>query len=145
MSTLNRIYLAVNLLVYGAYAVGFLVAPVTLAALTEIQLPTATAIADLRAIYSGLSFAIAVVLMRGLRNAQWEAPALWLATLGAVGLGFGRIVTIVTGKPGMLIYAILATEVAAASVGALLISRGSPGSAPAAAPRFDPSVAGTTR
>jgi hypothetical protein len=145
MPTLNRIYLAVNLLVYGGYAIGFFAAPAQLAALTDIQLPTATAIADLRATYGGLSFAIALLLLRGLLSTKWEAPALLLATAGAAGLGFGRIVTIVTGQPGMIIYAILATEVVAAAAGAWLISRGSTSSAPAAAQRFDPSAAGTTR
>jgi hypothetical protein len=116
------LFLGVNLLVYLAYGVGFLLAPQKLAAELDITLGSATALADFRAMYGGLSLACAAFFALAIKNVSMRHSALLLAVLGAGGLMIGRLITMAfDGMPGAVIFVMLATEVFAVVGGVILL------------------------
>jgi hypothetical protein len=120
------LFLGVNLLVYLAYGVGFLLAPQKLAALLDITLNSPTALADFRAMYGGLGLGCAAFFALAIKNVSMRHSGLLLAVLGAAGLMIGRLFTMaVDGIPGPVIFMLLATEVFAV-VGGLFLLKQSP-------------------
>lgn len=120
------LFLGVNLLVYLAYGVGFLLAPQKLAAGLDITLNSATALADFRAMYGGLSLACAGMFVLAIKNASMRHSALLLAVFGAGGLMIGRLITMAfDGMPGPVIFVMLATEAFAVVGGLFLLRRSS--------------------
>ena len=118
----EKLLLASNVAIFWAYGIGFLAAPRALGEQLGIQLTNATALADFRAMYSGLCLACGFVFFRGLRDATWRVPALWLATLSAAGLALGRVATLVLdGVTSPIILGFLGSEVVAVVAGAYVL------------------------
>jgi hypothetical protein len=113
----------VNALVFIDFGAAFLLFPAQLAALLDIELTSATALADLRAIYGGLALSVGALFALGLRRASWLAPCLFLVAASSAALALSRIYSIaVSGMPRPIILVFLVTEVAS-SAWALLAYR----------------------
>ena len=106
-----REIVAINAAVFLAFGAAVLAFPAELATLVDIELGSASALADLRAVYGGLSLAAGALFVLGLRRESWFMPSLFLVMASSGGLAFGRIVSMaVSGMPGWLVLAFLATE-----------------------------------
>lgn len=118
------LFIGANLAVFAAFAAGSLVAPQAFAAQLDITLGSASAIADFRAVYGGLSLGVGVLFALSLREVSLRPTAVLLATLTAGGLMLGRLITMVTdGMPGPLVLVFLGSEVIAVAVGLVLLTR----------------------
>ena len=103
----------VNALVFIDFGAAFLLFPAKLAGLLDIELTSATALADVRAIYGGLALAVGASFVAGLRREEWLAPSVFLVMASSAGLALGRIYSIaVSGIPRSIILLFLVTEVA---------------------------------
>jgi Domain of unknown function (DUF4345) len=101
-----------NAVVFLAFGAAFLLFPAALAGHVDIELSSPSALADLRAMYGGLSLAVGALFALGLRRADWLAPSVFLVALSSAGLALGRVYSIaVAGVPSALVLALLATEV----------------------------------
>ena len=118
------LFLGLNLVVYLAYGVGFMLAPQKLAALLDITLGSPTALADFRAMYGGLGLGCAAFFAMAMKNVSMRHSGLVLAVFGAAGLMIGRLFTMaVDGMPGPVIFLLLATEVFAVVGGLFLLKQ----------------------
>lgn len=106
-----RAIVVVNALVFVDFGLAFLAVPEGLTRMLDIELHSASALADLRAVYGGLSLAVGVCMFAGLRNTTWLAPTLLLVMLTSGGLAFGRVYSMLaSGMPNLAILGFLATE-----------------------------------
>lgn len=106
-----REIVAINAAVFLAFGLVLLAFPTQLAALVDIELRSANALADLRAVYGGLSLSVGALFVLGLQRESWFMPSLFLVMASSAGLAFGRIVSIaVSGTPGWLVLSFLASE-----------------------------------
>jgi len=104
----------INAVVYLGLGAGFLLFPSPLAGLFDIELRSPSALADLRAVYGGISLAVGGLFVAGLRRESWFAPSLFLAMTSAAALAFSRIYSsAVSGMPGTLVLAFLGLELLA--------------------------------
>ena len=124
MSTLTKAFIALNALVFVGFGLAFIVAPTYFASTVEIELPTTTALADLRAIYGGLSLSVGIFFALGLVRPALVLPVLWLIAGSSLALGLSRVYsTLVSGTPGSQIFLFTALELVAAALGAWLYTR----------------------
>ena len=118
------LFIGANLAVFFVFAVGFLFAPRYFAAQLDITLSSTSAVADLRAMYGGLSLGVGALFVLGLKNVAFRPAAVTLATLTSAGLALGRVITIVVdGMPGPLVLAFLASEIVSIAVGLWLLKQ----------------------
>ncbi len=118
------LFLGANLVVFFLFATAFLFAPRYFAAQLDITLSSTSAIADLRAMYGGLSLGVGALFVLGLKNVAFRPAAIALATLTSAGLAVGRVITIgVDGMPGPLVLAFLGSEVISVALGVYLMQR----------------------
>ena len=107
-----RAIILINAFVFVDFGLAFLAVPEGLTRLLDIELHSASALADLRAVYGGLCLALGVCMLAGLRNTDWLAPTLFLVMLTSGGLAFGRVYSMLaSGMPSAAILGMLATEV----------------------------------
>lgn len=107
-----RAIIVINALVFVDFGVAFLARPEALARLMNIELQSASALADLRAVYGGLSLAVGVWLFASMRRADWLGSSLVLVMLTSGGLAFGRVYSMLaSGMPSGVILGFLATEI----------------------------------
>jgi hypothetical protein len=122
--TLARAILILAAIVFVLVGVGFLIAPVSWAAVVEIALPTATARTDLRATYGGFDLAVGLFFGLCALRIEWIRPGLAALGLAAAGFGGGRLVGIVvegSASPLMAMFAML--ELTSAGVAFVLLRR----------------------
>lgn len=123
--SLARLMILLTALVFAAYGVGFIVAPLTMLEwATGAVVNTPSAIIDLRATYGGLSLAVGLVLY-GLGRSQGGTP-LGLRVVIALMLGMGgsRLVgMVVDGGANAVMYTYLVLEIAAAAFATWLLTR----------------------
>ena len=109
----TRAIVLINALVFVDFGAAFIVKPQGLARLLDIELGSPSALADLRAVYGGLSLAVGIALFIGLRRAASLAPSLVLVIATSAGLAFGRVYSMLaSGMPSPVVLGFLATEVA---------------------------------
>jgi hypothetical protein len=102
--TAARAIVMINCILFLAFGFAWIVSPARFARAVEIRVSTPTALADLRAMYGGLSLAIGALLLQGLRDPAWFAPSLFLTMATSAGLGGARIYSIaVSGVPNTLV------------------------------------------
>jgi len=101
----------VNLLVYIPFGLVALVAPDWLGGELGIELTSATAFADFRAIYGGIPLGVGLCLAVGLSRRDWLRPMVALAGACALEAAASRAYSwIASGTPSALIFAFMATE-----------------------------------
>lgn len=113
-------FVSLHAAVFLTWGVAFLAAPVTLAALLGIELRDATAVADLRAMYGGMSLGVGLFFAAALTRREWMTPALFTIAATSACLLLARIVTMIAhpAPVGLPIYVFAAME--ASSLLALL-------------------------
>jgi hypothetical protein len=89
--TLAVAYLALGGLITLAFGVAYLVRTKWMAAMTGIELPTAGARADYRAIFGGAQVALGLYFVRAATVPSWRAPAIAAIALFALGFGVARM------------------------------------------------------
>ena len=95
-------------LLYGAASLVF---PEAVARLTEIQLSTASALADLRGLYGGLSLGLGALFLQCARKPEWAAPGLYVAMMCSVLPAAARLYSaLVSGMPSALVVSFFAIE-----------------------------------
>lgn len=121
MSTITRLFIILNVLVFVLFGLAFIVAPTYFASTVDVQLPTTTALADLRAIYGGLSLSVGIFFALGLVWPGWVLPSLWLIAASSLALGSSRIYSIiVSGMPDSKIFLFMTMELLAFAIGVWL-------------------------
>ena len=86
--------------------------PAQYAAWLELEVASSSALADLRAVYGGLSLACGTLFALALRRASWFEPSLFLVMASSGGLAFARVYSlVVSGMPNALVLALFASEV----------------------------------
>ncbi|PJZ57803.1 DUF4345 family protein [Leptospira barantonii] len=124
LSIISKVYLALNLAVYGGFTVGFFILPVRLASLIGIEIRDSAALADFRAMYGGLCLGISAIFILGWFKEEFKKSSIVLALTAAVGLLSGRIYTLLLDGPGNeYIYISMATEIGAIVIGTWLLKR----------------------
>ncbi|MBL8911952.1 MAG: DUF4345 family protein [Archangium sp.] len=122
MTKTTPLFLGVNAFLFAGFAAASFAMPTQFASMLDINLTSPTALADFRAVYGGLSLAIAGFCFIGIRQPRVTLSAVWLLTLVMTGLILGRVVSSVVSGPGnFLIVAQLGLEAFACVWGALLI------------------------
>ncbi|MCG6167237.1 DUF4345 domain-containing protein [Leptospira sp. FAT2] len=120
----SKIYIALNVLVYAGFTIGFFLVPIRLASMIGIEIKSSAALADFRAMYGGLCLGVGVVLLFGLFKEEWRRASILLAITTASGLFLGRIYTLFLDGPGNeYIYLSMATEVGAVAIGTWILQR----------------------
>ena len=85
--------------------------PLWLAGTVDIELPTSLARFEFRAVYGGLSLALAAIHFFGATRQPWLAPTLRLAGILMLGIFAARILSIaIEGFPGLMGLSLLSIE-----------------------------------
>ena len=122
--TLVRVYL----LAVGTFSVvvglGFMIRPVEMAALADLELSSPTAVIDVQGFYGGQLVGLGAATLLGLWNSRFVVPALVLTAASLGGTAAGRLYGVVAGGTcPPLIAALLVLEMATASVAGVLLRR----------------------
>jgi Domain of unknown function (DUF4345) len=122
--TLPRGLLLLLGVVFVPFGVWGIVHPVAATALTDVQLPTATALADGRAIYGGVTLGLGAFFLLAAAMPSMARAGLWVAFLTLGGAGSARALGVVLdGAGGPIIYPTLAFELGLAALSALTLIR----------------------
>ena len=105
--------LLVTALIFAAVGVWGFVAPTSLVALVEVNAPTPTASADVRAQYGGFSLGVGVFLLGCVARKEWTAAGLAACAITLTGFALARAVSMaIEGPVRPIIYALMASEAA---------------------------------
>lgn len=91
----SRFVLAIVGGIFTAFGLWALLAPVHFTGLTEVQLPTPTAVTDARAVFGGLELGLGSFLLWSASSAARVQPGLLALLLGVGGLLTGRVLGLV--------------------------------------------------
>ena len=86
--------LAVGWTPYGMYCLAF---PEFLGPIAGVEATTATAVAELRAMYGGLQIAVGLSALVGFLRSDYIEKALWVQVVAVGGIGSGRLVGVLVG------------------------------------------------
>ena len=122
--SLDRGYLWLSGLSFVVFGLAYLVAPVAMAALTELGVETATARIDIRGYYGGQLLGLGALVLLGAMRDRYRVPALLVIAASIGGTGVGRIVGIVAaGEAPAFMLGAAAVEVAMAAFALVLCRR----------------------
>jgi hypothetical protein len=114
----GRMFMRLSSVAFVVFGLVALLLPSALARTVEIELSSATALADFRAMYGGMSLGIGLLLIQGLRRPSWYLPSLLLLTVTCGTVATARIYsTLVSGVPSEMILAFAAIELLAFGLG----------------------------
>jgi len=123
----RRAFLGIVGLVFVAFGAWAFVDPVAVAGLTEVSLPTPTALADGRAVYGGLTLGLGVFFVLCTRPALVPG-GLWAVVLTVGGAFLGRLTGVaIDGAGSSAAIGTLASELTIAAVAAVALARGASG------------------
>lgn len=99
--------------------------PAAVAGMTEVELPSAAALADGRAVYGGLTLGLGAFFLFAARSPSMVRSGLWAAflTIGAAGMGRATGV-LVDGATGPAVFPTLVFEVVLSALAAYALVRG---------------------
>jgi len=120
----TRLFLCASGLLSVAIGLAYLVAPAAMAAVTQLDLASPTALIEIRGFYGGQLVGLGAFILLGAWRRAFAAPALLLlaATLG--GTALGRVVgMLAAGSVPRVMLGLLAVEVAATLAALLLFAR----------------------
>ncbi len=122
MSIVRGYLLAIGLLLV-AFGVAYLIAPVPMAALAGLDLPTPLALIEVRGFYGGQLVGLGGFILLGVSRPRFVVPGLLLTALSLGGTAFGRIVGILaTGSLPPMIVVALILEIAGSAVAVFLMN-----------------------
>ncbi|TGK07375.1 DUF4345 domain-containing protein [Leptospira semungkisensis] len=120
----TQIFLFMNLAVYLGFTVAFFLYPIPLAEMIGFSIHSSAALADFRAMYSGLCFGVGFLIFYGLTRPDFKSPAILLSVTSAGGLFIARLYTLLLNGPGNeYIYLSMITEIGSVCIGAWLLKR----------------------
>jgi hypothetical protein len=106
-----RVVVGISSSVFIGFGAAYLLFPAQLAQMFGIQLTSASALADLRAMYAGVPLSISALLIKALRDDRWLAPSLFVIMASLGGAAGARIYSIlVSGVPNDLVLGFLGAE-----------------------------------
>jgi hypothetical protein len=121
----GRAVLAVVAIIFIPFGVWALWDPGAVAGLTQVQLPTPTAIADGRAVYGGLTLGLGVFFALCAMRPELVQPGLWAVLLTVAGPFLGRLAGVIADGAGTAeTYRTLVWEFAIAALAAVSLARG---------------------
>lgn len=110
----------IALVLYGLGLLGFgilfLLSPEQLTSQVGTEMPTATSMMDIRAVYGGLFAGVGAFWVYSARTPALQRPGLVSLAFAMVGLVIGRTVGLTDGSPNALIIGLFAVEVIGAAV-----------------------------
>jgi hypothetical protein len=108
---------------YGSIGGAFLAAPASMARLVGVELTSITADNDVRAVYGGLAFGLAVFFGIAAGRRDWWRPALWVLLLSAGGMACARVVSwVLIGMPDPIAFGLHAAEIIGVAAAGLALS-----------------------
>lgn len=123
--TLGRAVLAIVAVIFIPFGVWAILDPVAVAGLTQVQLPTPTAIADGRAIYGGLTLGLALFAALCAFRPEFTRPGLWAVLLTVAGAFLGRLGGVIVDGAGTAdTYRTLVFELVIVALAAVALARG---------------------
>jgi hypothetical protein len=121
--SLERVFLLATGLLFVAFGVAYLVAPVPMAALADLGVASPLAVIEMRGFYGGQLVGLGALVLLGARRSAFVAPALLLLLASLGGTALGRLVGVLaSGSLPAIIAVALAMELAGA-LGALALWR----------------------
>jgi hypothetical protein len=120
---LPRLVLWLTALAFVGFGVAFAVWPVAMARLTDIALPTPTAMAEYVATYGGFQTGFGIFLVVCALRPAWLEPGLWAGALALGGFGTFRLLSLLLGDGpvGAPIYVGLSIELGGALLNVLAL------------------------
>jgi hypothetical protein len=94
------IYLWVAAAVTAGFGFVYLARSAAMARMVGVQIPSASARADYRAIYGGAQVGIGIFFAAAARHAGWHVPGLWAVALFAGGFGVARLGSLAVDPAG---------------------------------------------
>ena len=120
----GRVVLAVVAIIFVPFGVWGLIDPVAVAGLTQVQLPTPTALADGRAVYGGLTLGLGAFFALCAVRQELVRPGLWAVLLTVAGPFLGRLAGVVADGAGTAeTYRTLISEFAIAALAVVSLAR----------------------
>ncbi|TGL63266.1 DUF4345 family protein [Leptospira sarikeiensis] len=124
LELISKIFLVLNLAVYAGFTVAFILFPIPLASAIGYTIHSSAALADFRAMYSGLCFGVGLLVYNGLVKPDFRSSAILLSVASAAGLFFARLYTLFIDGPGNeYIYLSMATEIVSVFLGVWLLKK----------------------
>jgi hypothetical protein len=121
----GRVVLAAVAIIFIPFGVWALVDPVAVAGLTQVQLPTPTALADGRAVYGGLTLGLGAFFGLCASRRELVRPGLWAILLTVAGAFLGRLTGVIADGAGTAeTYRPLFWEFVFAALAAVSLARG---------------------
>ena len=120
----ERAYLWIAGVSFVAFGIAYLVAPVRMAALTELSVPTATAVIDIQGYFGGQLLGIGALVVLGAMRSRYAVAALLVIAASLGGTGLGRLVGLAAadGAPPLMV-AVMSIELIFAGLALLLARR----------------------
>ena len=116
--SIGRFSIILSAIVFGGFGVAFLLFPLLMASIVGIELPTPSAVIDVRATYGGLEIGLAMFFTICAFRESWIRPGLVAQAASLGGFAFGRIIgLILDGTPQPVIYYLLVAECAGCVLG----------------------------
>ena len=107
---LARPFVLLHVLVFVGFGLAFMVAPAPLARLLDISLESGSAVADLRAMYGGLSLGMGLAFAVGLKRAAWLGPVIFAIGASSACMLASRLLTMVGHPVSAPIYGFALSE-----------------------------------
>lgn len=113
-----RIVLILSALMYGGFGAAYLARPRAMAKLTHFELPSPTAVTEIRAFYGGMELGLAVLLVVCAIRPDWAGAGLLALALLSGGTVVARLIGFaVDGSATAFLWKVLAAEVLVAALG----------------------------
>ncbi|MEN8183708.1 MAG: DUF4345 domain-containing protein [Myxococcota bacterium] len=122
--SLAGLVLRLSALAYGGIGVAFLAAPAEMAAAVDVSVGSASADNDVRAVYGGLDFGLAIFCLASASRPDWHRPALWVVTLTLGAMSLARVLSwMLAGFPDPIALALHAAETLGCGLAAFSLTR----------------------
>jgi hypothetical protein len=120
----TRAFLLATGVLFLAFGIAYLVAPVPTASLAALELSTPLAVIEVRGFYGGQLIGLGGLILLGGRRPRFVVPALLVVVASLGGTAAGRIVGVLsTGSLPPIIIAALVVEIGGAVVAGVLMNR----------------------
>jgi hypothetical protein len=124
MPVFARVYLALSALAFVFIGLNTFHDPHAAMAGLELQPASVSAFNEVRANYGGLQITIGLLLLAGVRWAEWLRPSLWVSAAVTGGLVAGRIASIaLDGLPNSAVVGFFCLEMTSALIALVLLWR----------------------
>ena len=120
----EKVFLIINMLIWLPYGILCLVNPSMLSGFTGIEMTTATATTEIRAMYGGVQSAVGLICLFGLLNSAMTRSALAMVTFVFSGVACARIIGFLLDSSGTeYTYGAIGFEVVGAFLSFWLLKR----------------------